>query len=178
MDWRSPLSKFASCALAAATLTLLVAPSARAWFFDSDLNPDAADYESCAAGLVGEGIAPEEAALACGVALKPDALAECVTDVDRQSMAAVDVLDACRRVRRPDELASCFNDIRQTDEASTPENVLSNCRRSLLPSRFANCVIGLRREITFSTDAAMASCIAAGDRPRNVLPNFRPAATP
>lgn len=173
---RSPLSKYASYALAAATLMVLVVPPARAIFydFDYDLNPPERDYRECAAGLIGEGIAPEEAAQACGIALNPKNLADCVTGIDNEALTATAVLDACRRVRRPSEMAQCFNDISGIDSTSTAVNVLDNCRRSLLPQRFANCVVGLREEIDFSTDIAMDSCIAAGNRPRNVLPSFRP----
>jgi len=172
---RSPLSKLAITALAAATLTFLVAPSAWAIFFDDyDITPSDEDYQECAAGLIGEGITPTEAAQACGIALNPEELAECVIEIDAETLTSAVVLNACRQVRRPDEMASCFNDIRGIDGTTEAANVLENCRLSLLPERFANCVVGLRQEIDFSTDEAMTSCILAGDRPRNVLPSFRP----
>jgi len=175
MGGRSPLSKYASYALAAATLSVLAAPSAQAIFFDDyDLDPSEEDYRSCAAGLIGEGIDPQVAADACGIALRPENLAACVTGIEDESLTASVVLESCQRVRRPEEMASCFNEIRGLEMPSTATNVLENCRRSLLPNRFANCVVGLQTEIAFSTDEAMESCIAAGDRPLNVLPSFRP----
>ena len=53
--------------------------------------------------------------------------------------------------------------------------VLTYCRRSLLPKRFSNCVVGIAGQVTaYSTTEMMDNCIAASNRPRQVLPNFIP----
>jgi len=175
---RSPLRALSAITLGTAALTAIVsavvAPAATAFFYPFDLEPDIVDYEACATDLISEGVDGSTAADVCGRALRPEDLGKCVVGVARESLAVEEVLTACTRVRRPDELAGCFNDIRGIDTIAAEANVLDNCRRSLLPTRYANCVIGLRQEIEFSTDEAMTSCLAAGDRPRNTLPIFQP----
>jgi hypothetical protein len=164
----------------ATTTTLAVSTTLPVQAFGSgyfDLDPDAADFQDCAGALLDEGIDPEVVALACGTARQPDDLADCVVGINDPTLTPDAILSACRRVRRPIELAGCFNQIqedRQAGETTEAANVLENCRLSLLPERFADCVIGLRDEIEFPVSAAMDSCIAAGDRPRNVIPNFQP----
>jgi len=170
--------RIAACAATTATVMASMTLPGRA-FGDSyfDLDPDAGDFQECAAAMLNAGLSPEIAAFACGTARQPDDLADCVIAINDVSLAPVDVLSACRRTRRPIELAGCFNQIQEDSEGSettVASDVLDNCRRSLLPERFADCVIGLRDEIDFPVGAAMDNCIAAGDRPRTVIPNFQP----
>lgn len=133
------------------------------------------DYELCAASLREAGVADADAAAACARALSPQDVARCVVQAKVGSaLTANDFLAACRRVRRPVELATCFTRIRTADTTAAEGEVLENCRRSLLPERFSNCVVGLRANIQFSTAEALQTCIAAGDRPQNVLPSFIP----
>ncbi len=136
------------------------------------------NYEECAAELLGTGLQAEDTAAACAAALYPKALSSCVTIIDSETeLTADDALFGCRRVRRPHELASCVVGITQiSTEGTAPADVLTYCRRSLLPVRFSNCVAGLAGQVTaFSTTEMMTSCIAASNRPRQVLPNFIPS---
>lgn len=135
------------------------------------------DYNACAGELLSTGLSPEAASAACGGALYPRALSACVTSIDGGTeIAAADALAGCRRVRRPQELASCvvgINGIKTT--GTEPLEVLDYCRRSLLPARFSNCVVGLAGQIpAYTTTEVMTSCIAASNRPRQVLPSFIP----
>ncbi len=135
------------------------------------------DYNACAAELVGTGVEPEAAAAACGGALYPLALSSCVTGIDGGTeILATDALSGCRRVRRPEDLASCVVGITGISTTGTePLDVLTYCRRSLLPKRFSNCVVGIAAEVTaYSTTEMMDNCIAASNRPRQVLPSFIP----
>lgn len=135
------------------------------------------DYERCAAGLLETGLEAEDAAAACAGALYPRALSSCVTTIDSETeIVATDALAGCRRVRRPQELASCVVGITGiSTEGTKPLDVLDYCRRSLLPRRFSNCVVGLANKVSdFSTTEMMTTCIAASNRPRQVLPSFIP----
>jgi hypothetical protein len=135
------------------------------------------DYDSCAAGLLSTGLSPEDAAAACGGALYPASLSTCVTRIDSETeIQAADALSGCRRVRRPEELASCVVGITGISTTGTePLDVLTYCRRSLLPLRFSNCVVGIAGQVTaYTTTEMMNNCIAATNRPRQVLPNFIP----
>lgn len=170
--WRWGTTVAATTIALTAGLGTTWVPTAHAFFYPFDLEPDAGDFEACAANLTAEGVDEALAAAVCGRALHPEDLGACVVEMDYEALSVDAVLSACTQVRRPDELAGCFNDIRGQDTAVAEANVLDNCRRSLLPERFANCVVGLRQEVMLSTDEVMASCIAAGDRPRNVLPSF------
>ncbi|MEO1211561.1 MAG: hypothetical protein AAFX78_18785 [Cyanobacteria bacterium J06638_20] len=168
--------RVAACAATTATMAVSTALPVRA-FGDGyfELDPDADDFQACAAAMLDEGIAPEIVAFACGTARQPDDLADCVVGIEDVELTAVDVLAACRRTRRPIEVAGCFNQIqdnRQGSEVTVAANVLENCRRSLLPERFADCVVGLRSEIAFPISSAMDNCIAAGNRPRTDISNF------
>lgn len=166
----SSLVRCATVALTAASLGLLTLPATSA-----ETRISSQDYESCAGALRGASIADADAAAACAGALYPRDVSNCVVRVkDGSTLAAADILTACRRVRRPIELAACFNDI-DADSTATEAEVLNSCRRSLLPDRFSDCVTGLRRNIELSTAEALQTCIAAGDRPQNVLPSFVPA---
>lgn len=135
------------------------------------------DYQNCAGGLKGAGISEADIAAACAAALYPRDISTCVTRIGGEtSIAATDALSNCRRVRRPPEMATCVVDISKTGVDKTALlDVLDNCRRSLLPRRFSNCVVGLRNGVDASIADAMTSCIAASNRPRNVLPSFVPA---
>lgn len=138
----------------------------------------AENYENCAAGLLSTGLQSEETADACAGALYPEALSSCVTTIDAETeLTAEDALFGCRRVRRPHELASCVLGITGiSTEGTAPLDVLTYCRRSLLPVRFSNCVAGIASQVTaFSTTEMMTNCIAATNRPRQVLPNFIPS---
>jgi hypothetical protein len=138
------------------------------------------DYEKCAEGLLGSGLEEADATAACAAALYPEALSSCVTTIDSETeLAAIDALSGCRRVRRPQELASCVVDITEiSSEGTEPLDVLTYCRRSLLPARFSNCVVGLASNVALSTTETMTTCIAATNRPREVLPNFIPSGQP
>lgn len=169
---RSPLVRLSLISLATAAL---FAPSSASAQLSTRVRT--IDYETCASSLTDKGIADIDAADACAAALYPQDLAQCVSRIDDGTeITAIDALSGCRQVRRPLELATCVNEI---DDAATDTEsflVLDNCRRSLLPIRYSACVVGLSREIDFSTPEALETCIAAGDRPRNVLPSFIPAA--
>ncbi|NJR64434.1 MAG: hypothetical protein HC772_02485 [Leptolyngbyaceae cyanobacterium CRU_2_3] len=92
-------------------------------------------------------------------------------------LTSADALSNCQRVRRPVELATCVVDIGAIDSSSETAsllNVVDHCRRSLLPARFSACVVGLRSQVDFPTETALSNCIAATNRPRNVLPDFLP----
>lgn len=135
------------------------------------------DYSTCAEGLLGTGLETEDATAACGGALYPRALSSCVTIIDSETeLTAVDALAGCRRVRRPQELASCVVGITGiSTEGTKPIDVLDYCRRSLLPRRFSNCVVGMSTQVAdTSTTEMMTTCIAASNRPRQVLPSFIP----
>ena len=195
---RSPLIRVSLISLATAGLFVPTSASAQI-----STRVRTADYQTCASTLTNAGIDAIDAADACAASLYPQDLATCVSRIDNGTeIAAIDALSSCRDVRRPIELATCVNDIDNTanllsdsssnntsngaSDNSSPSDspvatqpqslvVLDNCRRSLLPTRFSACVVGLSREIDFSTIEALETCIAAGDRPRNVLPNFIPA---
>ncbi|MBW4467040.1 MAG: hypothetical protein KME07_16570 [Pegethrix bostrychoides GSE-TBD4-15B] len=145
-------------------------------------NPDpyrslVADYNACAVEIAGTGVQPEAAAAACGGALYPRALSSCVTGIDGGTeILASDALSNCRRVRRPQDLATCVVGINGISTTGTePLDVLTYCRRSLLPKRFSNCVVGIAAEApSYSTTEMMDNCIAASNRPRQVLPSFIP----
>jgi hypothetical protein len=134
------------------------------------------DYQRCAAGLLETGLQAEAASAACAGALYPRALSSCVTIIDSETeLTATDALSGCRRVRRPHELASCVVGITGiSSEGTAPGDVLDYCRRSLLPVRFSNCVVGLASQVQVSTTETMTTCIAATNRPRQVLPSFIP----
>ena len=180
MDVKTPRLWRRIAALTATTATVAVSTALPVRAFGDgyfELDPDAGDFQACAAAMLDEGISAEIAAFACGTARQPDDLADCVVGIEDVELAATDVLTACRRSRRPIEVAGCFNQIqedRQDGDVTVAANVLENCRRSLLPERFADCVIGLRSEITFPISSAMDNCIAAGNRPRAAIPNFQP----
>lgn len=133
------------------------------------------DYQTCAGELLSAGISEEEAAAACAGSLNPEELSECVIEIDAgTAVEATNALSGCRRVRRPEELSTCVVDIAFDINATEALNVLDYCRRSLLPERFSECVVGLRTEVGFPTNEILNTCIAAGDRPRELSPTFIP----
>ncbi|MBF2047623.1 MAG: hypothetical protein EDM05_031970 [Leptolyngbya sp. IPPAS B-1204] len=174
-----------------ATLPLLVAgfalaglpihpANAATYYNPRPYRASVSDYEKCAEGLLGTGLGEAEATAACAAALYPKALSSCVTTIDAETeLSATDALSGCRRVRRPQELASCVVGITEiSTEGTEPQAVLTYCRRSLLPARFSNCVVGLATQAALSTTEMMTTCIAATNRPREVLPNFIPSGQP
>ncbi|WP_250124118.1 hypothetical protein [Chroococcidiopsis sp. CCMEE 29] len=132
-------------------------------------------YRVCAARLLRSGISSEAAATACAEALRPNDVARCVEQIERQTeIAAAEALATCREVRSPNDLARCVVGIsRNTQEQPVP-GILGYCGRSLLPVTFAECVVGLRREIEVAPNQAMVTCISASDRPREFAPSFIP----
>lgn len=129
------------------------------------------DYQLCAAQLLRVRVSPEAAADACAAALYPRDLTICVVRINRETnIPAADALSRCRQVRRPRDLATCAINISTRTQGSAGADVLDNCRRSLLPVRFAQCVVGLNREIDFSVDRAMSTCIDGSDQPREFYP--------
>jgi hypothetical protein len=158
-----------------------VQPAQAAYYVPRPYRAAVSDYQRCAAGLLGSGVQAQDATAACAGALYPRALSSCVTDIGSGTqIAATDALSGCRRVRRPDELAKCvvgINGVKSQDTKSL--DVLDYCRRSLLPLRFSNCVVGLANQVpAASTTETMSTCIAASNRPRQVLPDFIPSGQP
>lgn len=136
-------------------------------------------YQSCTSALLGAKISEADAAAACGGALYPRDLSDCVTRISGNSKIAVaDILSSCQRVRRPVELASCYVKINRDASDAVATDVLESCRRSLLPDRYSDCVVGVKRETKLPIADVLTSCIAASNRPREVLPNFVPAGQP
>jgi len=132
-------------------------------------------YQTCSADLLASNLDPEAAALACATAYKPLDLAACVTEIDAGTEIAPDeALSACREVRRPRDLSNCTVRIDDAFSPTDPLAVMDSCRRSLLPVEFANCTIGETNEIEMTVDVAMATCLDANDRVRDVFPTFIP----
>ena len=157
-----------------ASLTPFFIPAANANIIDPVVinRRVGADYRVCAGELLDRGIAAEQVAIACSQALVPPDLSLCVGKISRLTpVTAPDALSACNRVRRPVEMSTCVVDIFNRTTGSTPSvitssvnTILDNCRRSLLPLKFSDCVIGLSQQISFSSDMALRSCIAAEER--------------
>lgn len=136
------------------------------------------EAQFCAAELVRfAAVSQEAASVACSQALVPKELSRCVLKISELTPTrAQEALFACFKVRRPLDLAGCVHDIHAKTQKPDSAAVLDHCRRSLLPLRFSECVVGLSREIDFSPPKALRTCIAAEDFPRNLYPNFVPAA--
>jgi hypothetical protein len=155
--------------------TVPIAP-AQAQSTDSDYRARQRDYQICAAQLLEAGVVETVAADACAAALAPRDIGECVSSISSETpIVATDALANCRQVRRPVDLATCVIDISALTENALLSDTLDSCRRSLLPRRFSNCVVWLSLETAIDPGAALNACIAAGDRPRNVLPSFVPS---
>lgn len=183
MDMRNPnlrshLVRTLTTPLAIASMLAVALPigSVSAATYSSRYRSGIDDYEACASGLLEVGLSAEDVATACGAALYPRDLSECVVEInDETAIEADDALFGCRRVRRPIDLATCVVEINDgASEETAALSVLDFCRRSLLPLRFSACVVGIRDEVELSTLEAMSNCIAAVSRPRNVLPSFVP----
>ncbi|WP_416676307.1 hypothetical protein [Egbenema bharatensis] len=176
-DIRSRLWRVSAIQLIVAGIVSTVAPlpAAASTPFSSTYRASEGDYRACLSGLTGAGISTNEAAAACAGALYPADLSTCVTRIDgNTAILATDALNTCRQTRRPIDLASCVVNISgQAPEEPIALNVADFCRRSLLPLRFSNCVVGLQGD-TLTLTEAMQDCIAAGRRPRDVLPTFVP----
>ncbi|HEY9623032.1 MAG TPA: hypothetical protein V6C78_21940 [Crinalium sp.] len=169
---RSPFIRLSTFSLATAGLLSLAIAPAQAALIRSRI----ADYQTCANGLLAAGISQADAASSCAASLYPTDLSHCVVNIKNEtSIAANDALTGCRRVRRPVELATCVTQIDNLTTGSEPLGVLDYCRRSLLPTRYSACVVGLSQEVDSPVAELLQTCIAAGTRPRNVLPNFIPA---
>lgn len=182
LDCRRPHSKLAVLlpAMGLVLAWLPVQPAQATYYNPPPYRASAGDYDKCAAGLLETGLDTEDAAAACAGALYPKALSSCVTIIDSETeLTADDALSGCRRVRRPQELASCVVGITGiSSEGTKSTDVLDYCRRSLLPVRFSNCVVGLAEQAAISTTEVMTTCVAATNRPRQVLPNFIPSGQP
>ena len=175
-DFRSRLWRVSAVQFIVAGVVATVLPlPASATTFSSTYRASERDYSSCLSSLTGAGIPINDAADACAGALYPADLSTCVTRIEgNTAILATDALNSCRQTRRPVDLASCVVNI--SDRASEDPialNVADFCRRSLLPLRFSNCVVGLQGD-TLTITEAMQDCIAAGRRPREVLPSFVP----
>jgi hypothetical protein len=169
--WRVSAIQFAVAGLVATVLPVHASTTT----FSSTYRASQRDYSSCLSGLTGAGVPTNDAADACAGALYPADLSTCVTRIEgNTAVVATDALNSCRQTRRPIDLASCVVDITgTTSDDPIALNVVDFCRRSLLPLRFSNCVVGLQGD-TLSVTQAMQDCIAAGRRPREVLPSFVP----
>ena len=155
-------------------------PAAAFTTFDSTYRSTSGDYQTCVAKITGAGVAAVEASSACAAALYPQELSSCVVGIDATALTAADALSNCRQVRRPVELSTCVVEINAIDKPTDPApllNVMDHCRRSLLPVRFSACVVGLRQQANFATPDALTDCIAATNRPRDVLPSFLPGSS-
>lgn len=181
-DFSFRAARLISIPLAMVSLVALSAAPVRASYSSSsfaDYRARQRDYQLCASSLLQAGIVEADVSAACSAALAPSDIGDCVTQIkDGTTIAATDALGSCRQVRRPIDLASCVVDISNGTQNALPLDILNNCRRSLLPTRFSNCVVGISVETTLDPTVAMQNCIAAGDRPRNVLPSFVPSSEP
>ena len=153
-------------------------PAAALTTYDGIYRSTSANYQTCVAQITGAGVAGAEASTACAAALYPQDLSRCVVGIDsKTALTSADALANCRQVRRPVELSTCVVEINAIDnptDAAPLRNVMDHCRRSLLPTRFSACVVGLRHQDNFATTDALTDCIAATNRPRDVLPSFLP----
>ncbi len=124
------------------------------------------EYRACSVELMGAGLTADAAASACAGALHPRDISKCVVQINRKTkIAAVEALSSCQRVRRPKDLATCVVDIntKSRTPTTTPLLVLDQCRRSLLPEQFSECVVGLSRQVDFSVDRLMTTCLDTRD---------------
>lgn len=157
-------------------ITNILIPSAQADNYQ--LNPSAADYQSCLKGLLSTGVKPQEAGAACAAALRPTDVSKCVTKINGQTkITGIDALNSCQRVRRPNELATCVVNINSLSKTPATDSlsILDFCRRSLLPEGFAQCVVGLSGQINSPTSEIMNTCIDARDPLTSTLNNTPPA---
>jgi hypothetical protein len=172
---RSHLWRVSAVQFVLAGVITTVFPVQASTTFSSTYRASEGDYRSCLSGLAEAGVSTPDAAAACAGALYPNDLSDCVSRIgSNTTVLPTDALNSCRQTRRPIDLASCVVDITNTtSDEPIALSVVDFCRRSLLPLRFSNCVVGLQGE-SLSITEAMQDCIAAGRRPREVLPSFVP----
>ena len=119
-------------------------------------------YRRCADVLLRQGIAPQSAASACAVALKPEQLSSCVSDINRRNKSGLnpnDILNSCQQVRRPNELSICVIDIGRKIRDVEPVSILRSCQNSLLPRRYSQCVLGLAPRVGLSGNDLLGTCL-------------------
>ena len=136
------------------------------------VNPPVANanqFNSCVRKLTNSEITSEAAAIACGVALKPNRLSHCVTRIYNLSVPPADALDYCFRVRRPRDFAICFANIYRSGQGADANMVLDSCRRSLLPKRFAKCVRGVTPRTELASETILNACLADQDLPAQTV---------
>lgn len=131
----------------------------------------APDYFDCTAGVVEAGVSEADAIAACAGARYPEALGDCVVDVNELTgLTANSALFACGRSRRPVEVADCTIDIHNAFLDSPSTQVLESCSSSLLPERYGYCVVDIVDATEVAVDTALAQCANAGYRPWTIEP--------
>lgn len=132
-------------------------------------------YRRCADVLLRQGIVPQSAASACAVALRPENLSSCVSNINRGNKSGLnpnDILNSCQQVRRPDELSTCVIDIGRKIRDVEPGLILKSCQNSLLPKLYSQCVLGLSPEVGLSGNDLLGTCLDPKSYTSNVtLPN-------
>jgi hypothetical protein len=173
---RSHLLRLSAASLAIAGVAAVAWPTAPVNAISFDFGGSRNDYLRCIREVKATEIPEADIAAACAAVLRPRDFARCVTRISSGTeVAATDALNSCRRVRRPQELSTCVVDILDTGEEADPKEVLDSCRRSLLPVRYSQCVVALQTETELPIADSLTTCIAANNRPRNVLPSFVPS---
>ncbi|MGB3509757.1 MAG: hypothetical protein WBA93_11030 [Microcoleaceae cyanobacterium] len=131
-------------------------------------------FVMCSEELLSVGLSDAEVASACGAALKPRGLSECVTkiyDSTTEALSTEEILFNCQQVRRVEELGTCVEKINKSVQPiSNQAAVLENCRRSLLPDRFSSCVVGLNRNAKLPTEELLATCLNPNEETREISP--------
>lgn len=125
-------------------------------------NASTEGYRRCADALLRQGITPQAAASACAVALKPEQLSSCVSDINRRNKSGLnpnDILNSCQQVRRPNELSTCVIDIGRKIRDVEPGSILRSCQNSLLPRRYSQCVLGLAPRVGLSGNDLLGTCL-------------------
>ncbi len=120
------------------------------------------NYRRCADVLLKQGIAPQSVASACAVALKPEQLSSCVSNINRRNKSGLNpdvILNSCQQVRRPDELSTCVIDIGRKIRDVEPVVILRSCQNSLLPKLYSQCVLGLAPEVGLSGSNLLGTCL-------------------
>jgi hypothetical protein len=131
------------------------------------------DFAGCTSGLLEAGVPAEKAIAACASARYPDALGDCVIDInDKTGIGAEDALGVCERSRRPDEVANCTIEIHDALLGEPSISAMEHCGRSLLPERFATCVVDLNDVADLNAEDALSRCIRAGYRPWEISPRL------
>ncbi len=132
-------------------------------------------FEICSEDLRSVGLSEAVVAKACGAALKPRGLSECVTDIydtTAETISAEEILFNCQRVRRVNELGICVQKINKSvRDTSNQAAVLESCRRSLLPERFSFCVVGLSTNVELPTEQLLATCLNPSQEISELSPN-------